>query len=148
MSMLKTTCTDIWIQICNTELNLQWGFFTVVSRHFMKMQVSELNKRQHQDNSGRAAKAQCSTLSTFDLGLVAPMPTSLDKSVFTVAMGSLSKNRQAQSPWLPTASIPQEEGISELFAGQNTKLYFKTATKDKNNSPSINLRSWRSSGSA
>lgn len=97
----------------------------------MKIQVSVLNKRQHQDNSGRAAEAQCSTLSMFDLGLVAPIPTSLNKSVFTVVMGNLSKNRQAQSPWLPAASIPQQEGTSKLFAGQNTKLYFKTVTNLK-----------------
>lgn len=67
----------------------------------------------------------------FDLGLVAPIPTSLDKSVFTVVMGNLSKNRQAQSPWLPTASIPQQEGTSKFFAGQNTKLYSKTVTNLK-----------------
>lgn len=73
----------------------------------MKIQVSVLNKRQHWDNLAKAAEAQCSTLSMFDLGVVAQTPTSVDESVFTVVMGSLAKKRQALSPWLPTAPIPQ-----------------------------------------
>lgn len=71
-----------------------------------------------------AAEAQHSILPMLDVGLAAPIPTSLDESVCTGVSDCFTENRQENYPGFPQHKFPREKASqTKLFAGQNTKHY-------------------------